>query len=154
MVVKSIIAVLILGGLGTGVYLIAGTQVPTTEDIETRVAPAQEQSTAPVAQLSTLPTQEFDAQTEGRTIIDVRTGAEYAEEHLPGATVIDFYAPDFRARLEALPRDDAYALYCRSGNRSGQTLAIMRELGFVNVIDLQGGIVAWQAENRSTCTNC
>ena len=36
-----------------------------------------------------------------------------------------------------------YLLYCRSGNRSGQALAIMEELGFLDVADIDGGIVAW-----------
>jgi rhodanese-related sulfurtransferase len=77
------------------------------------------------------------------SLIDVRTPAEYAEGHLEGAELIDFYSPDFRSRIDALPRDGIYLLYCRSGNRSGQAVALMLELGFENVAHLSGGIGAW-----------
>ncbi len=36
-----------------------------------------------------------------------------------------------------------YVVYCRSGNRSGQTSTMMEELGFVTVHDVDGGIAAW-----------
>lgn len=43
----------------------------------------------------------------------------------------------------ALDPDDTYLLYCRSGNRSGQTAALMQQLGFENVYDMDGGVVAY-----------
>ena len=33
-----------------------------------------------------------------------------------------------------------YFVYCNSGNRSGNAMGIMRDLGFVDVYDLDGGI--------------
>jgi phage shock protein E len=77
---------------------------------------------------------------DSRVLIDVRTPAEHAEGHLPGSQNIDIGAPDFREQIAALPRDDAYLLYCRSGNRSAQAAAIMAELGFTDVVD--GGAYA------------
>ncbi len=76
-------------------------------------------------------------------VLDVRTAEEFAEGHLAEATMLDFYQADFADRLAELPRDVPYVLYCRSGNRSGQTRLIMDELGFTDVADVQGGIVAW-----------
>jgi len=76
-------------------------------------------------------------------VLDVRTPEEFAEGHLDGALLVDFYDADFTAQLAALDPDVPYLVYCRSGNRSGQTLAIMNELGFESAVDVDGGIVAW-----------
>ena len=158
--IKILIAVVILVGLGGGVYVIAGQQTKSVPDSVDPPAPVEiampdvEPEVIAARTLETLPPHDFVARTEGRTVLDVRTGEEYADGHLPGAQALDFYAPDFRAQLEALPRDSAYAIYCRSGNRSGQTLELMRELGFRDVVNLSGGIVAWQSDGREVCTSC
>lgn len=76
-------------------------------------------------------------------ILDVRTPEEFAEGHLDGAMMIDFYAEDFAEQLGALDPSVPYLLYCRSGNRSGQAAAIMADLGFADVADVDGGIIAW-----------
>ncbi len=82
---------------------------------------------------------------DGLVILDVRTPDEFAAGHLDGATMIDFYSPDFADRLAALDRDVPYLLYCRSGNRSGQARQLMSDLGFADVADIDGGISAWAA---------
>lgn len=89
----------------------------------------------------TVAAQELD--TPGVVVLDVRTAEEFVAGHLADAVNIDFYAADFRNQLSDLDRDAPYVLYCRSGNRSAQTLELMRELGFTNVVDVDGGIVAW-----------
>ncbi|MEL6981607.1 MAG: rhodanese-like domain-containing protein [Actinomycetota bacterium] len=76
-------------------------------------------------------------------VLDVRTPEEFAEGHLADATLVDFYTEDFADQLAALDPDVPYLIYCRSGNRSGQTLALMEELGFTDVADVDGGILAW-----------
>jgi len=79
----------------------------------------------------------------GLVILDVRTPEEFAQAHLPGAIEIDFYAPDFAQRLDELDKDVPYVLYCHSGNRSGQTMPVMKKLGFREVHEIQGGIANW-----------
>lgn len=76
-------------------------------------------------------------------ILDVRTIEEFGEGHLEGAEMLDFYGADFAEQLDLLDKDQPYLIYCRSGNRSGQTLAIMEELGFTDVADVDGGVLAW-----------
>lgn len=76
-------------------------------------------------------------------LLDVRTPAEFAEGRLAGAQNIDQMAPDFADRLAELPRDESYVIYCRSGNRSAQARAVMEDLGFTDVVDIEGGILAW-----------
>ncbi|HEY9842181.1 MAG: rhodanese-like domain-containing protein [Candidatus Sericytochromatia bacterium] len=78
-------------------------------------------------------------------LIDVRTPEEFAQGHLQEAALMNFYDADFREKLLNMDRNQPYIIYCRSGNRSGKALAMMRELGFRNAYDIQGGILAWQA---------
>lgn len=73
---------------------------------------------------------------QNNIIVDVRTPAEYAEDHVPNSLNIDFYNPQFLAQLAKLDRSKSYSLYCRSGNRSGQALQIMKQLGFEKVENL------------------
>jgi rhodanese-related sulfurtransferase len=84
-------------------------------------------------------------------LIDVRTPEEYADAHLTNAINLDFYSKDFVAQLSELDRTKPYAIYCRSGNRTSETLRIMRDLGFTYVYDLGGGILAWEAAGYPTC---
>ena len=67
--------------------------------------------------------------------------------------MIDFYRDDFADQLAALDRDTPYVLYCRSGNRSGQAAAMMKDLGFSSVQEIDGGIIAWQAADLPVVTN-
>lgn len=80
---------------------------------------------------------------DGLVILDVRTPEEFAQGHLEDALMIDFYLDDFADRVADLDPDVPYLVYCRSGNRSGQTAAIMEEYGFTDVADVDGGIMSW-----------
>jgi len=77
-------------------------------------------------------------------ILDVRTPQEFADGYVANAINIDFRSATFRDELDALDKEKTYLIYCRSGNRSGQALGIMDELGFLEVYNLSGGISAWQ----------
>lgn len=83
-------------------------------------------------------------------IIDVRTPEEFAEGHIERAELFDFNAGGFSEQIAELDRGATYFVYCRSGNRSGQATAIMAELGFTHVYDLDGGIVSWLAAGAPT----
>ncbi|MDH3606568.1 MAG: rhodanese-like domain-containing protein [Acidimicrobiia bacterium] len=76
-------------------------------------------------------------------LLDVRTLEEFNEVRVPGSVNVDFYAADFAFQLDTLPKDVPYVVYCRSGNRSSQTMDIMRDLGFAEVWDVDGGILSW-----------
>ena len=76
-------------------------------------------------------------------ILDVRTAEEFAEGHIQGAEMLDFYRDDFADQIAALDRDVPYVIYCRSGSRSGQTRELMAELGFEAVDDIDGGVISW-----------
>ena len=88
----------------------------------------------------------------GTTIVDVRTPQEYAQGHLPGAVNIDVSSPDFAAQIATLDPNTPYAVYCRSGNRSGVAVATMAEQGFTEAYHLGGGIGAWQSAGGEVVT--
>ena len=83
--------------------------------------------------------------TETPVVLDIRTPEEFASGHLADAVLIDFYEPDFATQLDVLDKDQTYVVYCRSGNRSASAIETMRELGFNDVVEVDGGIVAWVA---------
>lgn len=82
----------------------------------------------------------------GAVVIDVRTPAEFAEGHLEGAINVDLQSGSFEQQIAELPLDGDYVVYCRSGNRSGQAVEIMKQLGFGNLVNA-GGV---QDASRST----
>jgi phage shock protein E len=76
-------------------------------------------------------------------LLDIRTAPEVEAGHIFGAAALDFYSPTFLENLAELDRNVTYLIYCRTGNRTSQTMILMAELGFEKVFDLDGGIRAW-----------
>ena len=72
---------------------------------------------------------------DGAEVIDVRTPEEFDAGHLDGAVNIDYQAADFADRVEQLPREASYVVYCASGNRATGAVERMRELGFTDVVN-------------------
>ena len=72
---------------------------------------------------------------DARTVIDVRTPAEYAASHIAGAQNIDVEAADFGTKIAALDKKAPYLVYCRSGNRSGMAATQMAAAGFADIVD-------------------
>lgn len=73
-------------------------------------------------------------------VLDVRTPQEYAEGHVPGALNIDIASPTFAEQIAALPTDETYVVYCRSGNRSAQAAQQMVQAGFTDVYNVDAGL--------------
>ncbi|MCX7914866.1 MAG: rhodanese-like domain-containing protein [Verrucomicrobiae bacterium] len=73
---------------------------------------------------------------DGAVLVDVRTAAEYAEEHLPGAVNVplDRIAEWFPQHV---PDKNRFILiHCRSGRRSAQAEQRLRKLGYSRIINL------------------
>lgn len=81
-------------------------------------------------------------------LIDVRTAGEYADGHLQMATNIDVLQSDFDDKVATLDKNKPVMVYCKMGGRSAKAASILKELGFTNIIDLEGGISAWNAANK------
>ena len=79
----------------------------------------------------------------GVITLDVRTPIEFTEGHIEGARLIDFQSGNFENEIAALDKNVTYAVYCRSGNRSGQAVKVMQDAGFTNVFNMNGGVIDW-----------
>ena len=96
----------------------------------------------------------------GVPIIDIRTPEEWRTTGIiEGSHLLTFFDAqgnyDFRAWLSELAaiagRDDAFALICDSGGRSGAVSQFLDgRLGYRYVFDVPGGIARWIAEDRPT----
>ncbi len=84
--------------------------------------------------------------TPAVTLLDVRTPAEFAAGHLPGAINLDVQSATFATDLATLDPEGNYAVYCRSGNRSRAAMQTMASAGYANTVGLEGGIGAWSGE--------
>ncbi|MFA6988489.1 MAG: undecaprenyldiphospho-muramoylpentapeptide beta-N-acetylglucosaminyltransferase [Candidatus Gastranaerophilaceae bacterium] len=75
-------------------------------------------------------------------IIDVRESAEYQDGHIKNSTNIPLSL--LLNEYQAIQRKKPIVLVCRSGNRSLKALSFLKDQGFNNIINLKGGINAWQ----------
>lgn len=79
--------------------------------------------------------------TEGVVLVDVRTRAEFAAGHIPGAICIP--VESISSPPEELPdMEQTILIYCRSGNRSKQAAEKLAAMGYTNIIEC-GGIRDW-----------
>ncbi len=83
---------------------------------------------------------EFDA-LEDKFVLDVRTKAEHAGGHIPGATLI--HAGRLPGQLSTLPKDTPIVVHCQSGMRSVGAASLLRVHGFKNAYELAGGYPEW-----------
>jgi rhodanese-related sulfurtransferase len=79
----------------------------------------------------------------GIITLDVRTPGEFNEGHIEGAKLIDFQSGNFESEIATLDKTKTYAVYCRSGSRSGQAVKVMSDAGFTNIYNLDGGVIDW-----------
>ena len=89
----------------------------------------------------------------GVVVLDVRTPGEFAEGYIEGAQMIDFQGGSFETEIASLDKDVTYAVYCRSGNRSGQAVKIMQDAGFGNLFNLEGGVIDWANQGMPLVKN-
>ena len=76
-------------------------------------------------------------------LIDVRTAGEYNGGHIANAKNIDFNGANFKSNIAKLDKNKPVLVYCQAGGRSGKAAAMMKEMGFKKVYDLEGGFGNW-----------
>ena len=82
--------------------------------------------------------------TQGAVLLDVRTPQEYAEGHIPGSINIPLQSID-EAEAELENKDTELFVYCHSGARSSQAVALLEEMGYTKVNNI-GGIAGYKGE--------
>jgi len=81
-------------------------------------------------------------------LVDVREPAEWEIVRLPGAVLIP--KGDLPSKLSELPQDKPVVMYCKTGIRSAETLALLKNAGFKDALHVQGGISAWAVQVENT----
>lgn len=76
-------------------------------------------------------------------VLDVREYPEYAAARIPGAQLVPYR--ELRRRRGEIPRDRPVYVVCQAGVRSRKAQRRLRELGFHDVWNIEGGLRAWQA---------
>ncbi len=76
-------------------------------------------------------------------LVDVREPNEYEIVSIPGAVLIPKDQFLSGAALERLPQDKRVVLHCKSGVRSAECLAVVKNAGFADAAHVGGGVLAW-----------
>ncbi|WP_248963681.1 adenylyltransferase/sulfurtransferase MoeZ [Sphaerisporangium perillae] len=95
---------------------------------------------------STITAQELkDMQDRGDDIflVDVREQNEYEIVNIPGAVLIPKGEFLRGTALELLPQDKKIILHCKSGARSAEALAVVKNAGFSDAVHVGGGVLSW-----------
>ena len=88
-------------------------------------------------------------------LIDVRTGKENAKSYIPGAVAIPRGVLEFRIANEDVwddeglympQKDSKIVIYCKKGGRGTLATKSLKDLGYTNVINLQGGFLQWKKD--------
>ncbi len=113
------------------------------------VASCSSQSTTeiPINNVDVDTAQGLVAQDESVIVLDVRTPKEYVMGHIEGSLNINIGQADFSEKVSKLDRDKTYIVHCSvnvENGRSAKSLEIMTSLGFDKLLNMEGGIVAWE----------
>lgn len=104
------------------------------------------------ASVSNLDATEFleKATAQDVVLIDVRTPGEFAEGNITNALNIDVQSSTFDSQIAQLDPTKTYALYCRSGNRSGIAAEKMADAGFTSIYNATVGFTDLAAAGAPT----
>ena len=84
---------------------------------------------------------ELGSRLDGVTVVDVRSAAEWATGHIPGAMHIPL--GHLARRAKEIPAGRPVVVQCQAGGRSAIAASVLERLGFTGVLNLSGGINAW-----------
>ena len=100
--------------------------------------------------------QEFETRLSvlnNEQLVDVRTPQEYSSGHLIDAININFQDEDFKDQISKLDKSLPTFVYCAAGvegGRSNTTSKMLKELGFDEIYELEGGITSWNNAGKET----
>jgi rhodanese-related sulfurtransferase len=94
-----------------------------------------------------------DPLPDGLLVLDVREDDEWQAGHVEGSVHVPLMELGQRfADLPGLSADGQTMVVCRSGNRSAYAAAFLLEQG-LDAVNLEGGLLAWQAAGRALVTD-
>ncbi|OSS41866.1 Rhodanese domain protein [Desulfurella amilsii] len=84
----------------------------------------------------------------GSVILDAREYPEYAAGHIPGAIWAPRGLIDFQGPTWFPDKNKTYLTYCKTGGRGVIVAYELKELGYDNVVNLDGGFDAWERDGE------
>ena len=97
----------------------------------------------PTARFSALMVAEELASATPPLVLDVRTSREWASKHIGGSVNIPLN--QLQERIAEIPRDRRIAVHCAGGYRSSIAVSILHQYGITHLIEMAGGLAAWEA---------
>jgi rhodanese-related sulfurtransferase len=95
-----------------------------------------------VKELTVEQLREMQRRGAGSALVDIREDREWNLGHLPGA--VHMSRGTLESKIDgAVPRERPVVLYCANGNRSVLAAESLRQMGYVDVASLAGGVRAW-----------
>lgn len=88
---------------------------------------------------------ELEQTMAGKTLVDVRTPAEYEEIHIPGSRLVPLHELAGERLAGLIAGSGTCVLVCRSGNRAKQAAEKLAAAGHKDLEILEGGVTAWEA---------
>ena len=123
-------------------------QCPVCGDAPTITAPIDyEQFCGIAADVPAISVHDLKRKRDAREaiqLIDVREPFEFEIARIDGAKLIPL--GQLANRLHELKRNGQTVVHCHTGMRSAQAVQMLRQSGFTNVYNLEGGIDAWANE--------
>ena len=83
------------------------------------------------------------ASAEPPLVLDVRSPREWAARHIDGSANIPLN--HLQERIAEIPRDRRIAVHCAGGYRSSIAVSILHQYGITHLVELAGGLAAWNA---------
>jgi rhodanese-related sulfurtransferase len=83
-------------------------------------------------------------------IIDVREENEYQQQHLPNATNVSLGQLEQAIEEIATDKSTPIVCYCAGGNRSAIAADVLNNMGYTNVVSIDGGLSAWESSGKDT----
>lgn len=82
-------------------------------------------------------------------LLDVRTPEEYSTGHIGNAVNVNWNGNDFVTKANAYDKSKPIFVYCKAGGRSLDAADKLAELGFTEIYNLDGGIMKWNASEKT-----
>jgi rhodanese-related sulfurtransferase/glyoxylase-like metal-dependent hydrolase (beta-lactamase superfamily II) len=79
----------------------------------------------------------------GPIVLDIRNPREWRAKHIPGSVNIPLN--HLQERIDEVPRDRRIVVHCAGGYRSSIAASILHQYGITNLIEIAGGLAAWDA---------
>jgi hydroxyacylglutathione hydrolase len=97
----------------------------------------------PTERISALMVAEELAAADPPLVLDIRTPREWAAKHIKGSVNIPLN--HLQERIAEIPRDRRIAVHCAGGYRSSIAASILHQYGITRLIEMAGGLAAWDA---------